>query len=289
MRKIVYTGIIFFCAASLMAQGIGVNFTRQEYKTVSLYQEADSVLLFAVPAGAELRSLTIICDSAYTGGETDSIKVGIQGEDTPYTDSFRFADIASDSLSAGDALALSHTHYRQGNAGKLYIYDGEVAVECTDADTYYPVTNMLRFPYGTFDTSITGSALIAGKYMDAWYEGSFNISFSASKAATAQVELFKNGAAYGEIAIERTISTGNQFGAASASGGVHLAAGDSLGVSMKTSSAGTTFTIHHMQVSAAEFDDSAPYRTGSTSKNIMLYCGATTGRFRFVLEYIVIP
>jgi hypothetical protein len=163
-----YFILIALLALPLAAQNNPANGTsgvQRLYTRVHLPTDnaggADSVLLFTLPANVELRAMTIHCDTVLTPGGSDSLKIGISGEDIPYTDTYRFADIANDSLSAGESITLSHTHYRQNNAGKLYVYDEEIDVVCTDADTYYPMTNMKRFVFGRFDTSVTGSALIA--------------------------------------------------------------------------------------------------------------------------------
>ena len=258
-------------------------------RTISLYQYADSVTLFELPENVTLRSFQIRCDTAISGGDTDSIKIGIQGESAYYKDSFRFADIPYDSLTTGDVISVSHTHFRQDIAGKLFLYEAEQDVVCTDVGTFYPLKGMRKFVFGDMDTSLTQSALIIRKYCDGWYDADFNVSFSASKAATALVELFKDGNNYNEIAIERTISTGNQVGAASARGGVYLVAGDSVGVYFESSAASTTYTVHQAQLNLKRFNESTPYRTGASAKNIMLYCGASTGRFTFIIEYLAVP
>ena len=266
--------------------GVKRLYTRVHLPTVNTGQ--DSVLLFSLPANVELRYMSVHCDTIISPGGTDSIKIGISGEDIPVGDSYRFASIWNDSLQAGESVVVSHLTNRSNVAGQLYTYDGTVDVVCSDAETYYPITGLMRFPFGVLDTSGSGSALIVPKYCDGWYSAQFNISFSASSATTAHAEISLNGAGYDYIAIERTIGTGSSIGAASASGGIYLAAGDSVGIFIESDSPSKTFTINHCQLTLEKYTNGVPYRTGATGKDVYLYTGSQVGTFRFYLEYVEI-
>jgi len=267
---------------------------------ISLYQYTDSATLFELPANVELKSLTMICDTAFTAGETDSIKVGIQGEDAPSSNSFRFGDLKHDSLKAGESLSLSHYTSRQQVAGKLYAYETELVVACADADTYYPITGLRAFEIthvgqgwstkDNFDTSVTQAALIARKYRGGWYRANIGMSFYGSKAnIVAHGEIYLDTDGWDYITFEEAIASASNTHTASASGGVYIADGDSVRFMLKSDAASTNYTVTHGQLVLQKYEDRTPYRTGSEPKNIMLYCRATTGRFRFVVEYVTFP
>jgi len=274
-----------------MAQGnIPMEGSRFIYASVSLYEQSDSALIATVPANAELRRITMICDTAFTGGETDSIKIGIQGEDIPYNDSFRFGDLPHDSLSAGDAVSLSHYHTRQDEAGMLYTADSSVTVECTDINTFYPVGGLTKLPFGDLRESTTGAALIVQKYREGYYRANVSFSFESDNGnVVSRGALFKNTSRLEQVEFARKIGTANDVGSASAVGGVFLADHDSVRFELSSDQASTTFTVNFAQVVLQKYRDFKPYRTGSEPRNIMLYCGATTGRFRFVVEYVTFP
>jgi hypothetical protein len=279
--------IAFILLTSFASGQIADTRNFREVADISLYQHADSALLFSVPANSALKSLTIICDSAFQAGETDSIKIGVQGEDIPYNDSFRFGDLPYDSLSAGDVVRLSHYQSRQDEAGMLFTNDSSVIVECTDINTFYPVSGLTKLPFGDLRESTTGAALVVEKYRHGYYRANVSFSFESDNGnVVSRGALFKNTSRVAHIEFARKIGTANDVGSASSVGGVFLADHDSVRFELSSDQASTTFTVNFAQLVLQKYRDFIPYRTGGSSRNIMLYCGANTGRFRFVLEYV---
>ena len=287
MKKAIITAVIVLSSlGSAGAQTVTTQIegTQRLYTRVRFTAKVDTVPLFTIPANCELRSLAIACDTAGSTG-TDSIKIGIQGEDLPLYDSFRFGSITVSDLTAGDVANLSHYQTRQFAKGGMYVYDGSVTVVCSDAETYYPVTCLFKSPGGNIDTSGSGSAFVIPKYFDGDYNVDFEIGFSGSKVAEAHSELFHNTDEYDYISMPRSIGAGGSVGSKAARGRIELVANDSISIHMESGSISTTYTIEHMQFNAEKISDFVPYRTGATEKVIQLYTPTATGTYRFYVEY----
>ena len=287
MKKAIITAVIVLSSlGSAGAQTVTTQIegTQRLYTRVRFTAKVDTVPLFTIPANCEIKVLRMVCDTAGSTG-TDSLKIGIQGEDLPLYDSFRFGDLRVDSLQAGEVFELSHEIYRPQVAGMLYTYADELAIVCTDADAYYKLTGMRNFNLANLvDTSGSSSAMIIRKYCDGWYNANISMSYSGNKTAVGHWEIVRNTTGYDYIASERTMSP-SAVGSASATGGIYLAASDSVGIQFASNSASTTFTISHLQFSITKFSNGYNYKTGSTAKVIQLYTPTATGTYRFYVEY----
>ena len=243
----------------------------------------DSALVLELPAFVALTEMYVIIDTALvSSGGTDSVKIGISGERT--TTPHRFADFKIDSIGVGEIMEVSHKQYRQTVAGMLYTYDGTLDVNTGDAETYTPIQSFSMFPRTDFDVTNAGAMRVRA-YRDGIYEVSVNLAFGANAAnVTAHAELFRNGQPYDYISFERTITTASQIGAASMSGEIRLAEGDSLKVYLKSSGTNTTYTIEHGQFTLTKLQDGQPYVTNKI-RRIYLYCDAATGQIRVITKY----
>lgn len=282
MKKI-FISILLLLPVALSAQ-YDYAYAATKAKMIRLDSLAtDSAHVCTLPAGVMLTRVMIVVDSAITGSDGDSIKIGIRGERPLHP--FRFADFPYDSLAEGTRKQLSHYTYRQSVSGYTYTYDMEIAVTATDADVYYPIVGLEPFPVNDFEISATG-AMIVKPYRDGCYDIRFGASLSASKAnVDAHGEIFINDAGYDYISYERTISTASQIGSAFASGGASLAEGDSIRFHLKSDTPATTYTVHHAQLVACRTRDESPYTTDA-EREIWLYTRATGGQVRVFVEYI---
>jgi len=242
----------------------------------------DSARIVVLPSGVALEEIWIAVDSTITGSAGDSIKIGITGERPIHP--FRFADLAYDSIAQGGKMRLSHLVHRSFSGGAKYTHNSTVSVTTGDAEVFSEVYGLQLFPYNDFDTTAFG-ALKVRPYRDGYYNCYMGISFQSSKNnVTARGEVFINGAGYDYLAFERTISTATQTGAASASGGVYLAEGDTIRMGLSSTANATIFLLSDAQLTMYRVTPLDPYTTDA-EREIWLYTRATGGQVRVFVKY----
>lgn len=260
-------------------------------KSIGTDDLADSILVFQLPSYCILLGVTLRVDS--TVSSDDSVKIGISGELDENISPYRFGDIDTDLMVVGDQelFVLSHFNTRQSVMGGQYTHEtngvgDQVTVLCVNADTPYPMMGLRSQPRQDFDTTLSMSSSTVRFYQDGDYDVYFTASFSASGAnRDIHMYLEKNGTKLNNMAKQRTIGTGGDIGDGTMMGNVSLSPGDSLSISVESSAANTTVAIQHASLTIEKDQDGLPYTTGATPRDIYIYTGATSGKFRLFIQY----